>query len=305
MTARLRCLVVVALTILSPCLAFGQKSAVPWVGHKVVAKEQCPLMVGATVVDNGARHRIYTVEKADGDRLWLVAPGAPSGWMHCSKVVPFNDAIDYFNTQIHDHPKSAHAYLRLAAIWNDKREYDRAIASLDEAIRLDPNDPLAFNNRGWNWWSKGDGNRAIADYTEAIRLDPRSALTYGNRAAVRHARKEFEKALDDLNEAIRLDPKYAHAYSDRAWIWSTCPDKKIRNGKRAVASAERACELSGWNYADVVGTLAAAKAEVGDFARAVEWQSKANQLYSEQEARRDGIIRLALYREKKPFRERE
>lgn len=122
MTARLRCLVVVALTILSPCLAFGQKAAVPWVGQKVVAKEQCPLMVGATVVDNGARHRIYTVEKADADRLWLVAPGASSGWMLSSKVVPFNDAIDYFTTQIHDHPKSAHAYLRLAAIWNDKRE---------------------------------------------------------------------------------------------------------------------------------------------------------------------------------------
>jgi tetratricopeptide (TPR) repeat protein len=276
-----------------------------WVRQRVVTKEQSPLMVGTMVVDNGARHRIYTVEKTNGDNLWLVAPGTPSGWMHNSKVIPFDDAIAYFADEIRKNPGSAPLYIRLSAVWNDKGEYGKAIDSLNEAIRLDPGDSIAFNNRGWNRWSMKHYDGAIADYTEAIRLKPDSALTFGNRAAAYHAKKDYPKALADLNEAIRLDPKYAHAYSDRAWIWATCPIAKLRDGKQAVESATKACELSGWKYAEVVGTLAAAKAEVGDFANAVAWQTKANAIYHGKDAQREGYERLALYRDKQPFREKD
>ena len=45
----------------------------------------------------------------------------------------------------------------------------------------------------------------------------------------------------------QIDEKCARAHGSRAWLWSTCPDAKYRDGKKAVASATRACELTDWN----------------------------------------------------------
>ena len=44
-------------------------------------------------------------------------------------------------------------------------------------------------------------------------------------------------------------------------------------------------------------------AEVGDFARAIEYQEKAQGLYEDEKDRKKGRDRLALYREKKPYRD--
>ena len=69
--------------------------------------------------------------------------------------------------------------------------------------------------------------------------------------------------------------------------------------------ATHACELAEWKDANMLCTLAAANAEVGDFDKAVEWQEKANRLYTNADHRRKGEERLNLYKEKKPYRDRE
>ena len=54
-----------------------------------------------------------------------------------------------------------------------------------------------------------------------------------------------------------------------------------RDGRKAVESGLRACELSEWKDASHLATLAAAHAESSDFDRAVEFQEKANKLYAD------------------------
>jgi len=67
--------------------------------------------------------------------------------------------------------------------------------------------------------------------------------------------------------------------------------------------ATRACELTNWKEANHLDTLAAAYAECGDFAHAIEYQEKAQGLYKDEKDRKKGRDRLALYREKKPYRD--
>jgi len=102
-----------------------------------------------------------------------------------------------------------------------------------------------------------------------------------------------------------LDPKYADAYNSAAWLLATCPAAEHRDGKKAVVSATRACELSEWKEAYNLDTLAAAYAEVGNFDKAVEWQEKANKLYTDADEWKKGEDRLKLYKDKKPYRETE
>jgi tetratricopeptide (TPR) repeat protein len=46
---------------------------------------------------------------------------------------------------------NAPTYRSLGLAWAKKQEYEKAINNYDAAIRLDPNDALAYNNRGTTW----------------------------------------------------------------------------------------------------------------------------------------------------------
>ena len=116
--------------------------------------------------------------------------------------------------------------------------------------------------------------------------------------------KRYDQALAGFDELISQYPDYADAHRGRAYILATCPDPKLRNGKEALRSAKRACELTTWREMLAVSTLAAAYAEAGDFANAVVWQQKAQDL-----AARGGFQgsfeadRMTLYKASKPYRE--
>ena len=148
-----------------------------------------------------------------------------------------------------------------------KEEYDKAIADYTEAIRLDPKDAQAYDNRGDAWYEQGgvrqghrrlhrghparpqgrrgvsatgatpgtskkEYDKAIADYTEAIRLDPKYARAYNNRGDAWYGKKEYDKAIADYTEAIRLDPEIAEAYNNRGNAWYA--QGGVRQGHRRL-----------------------------------------------------------------------
>ena len=219
-----------------------------------------------------------------------------------SKKHEYDKAIADFTEAIRLDPKYAGAYSNRGAAWQSRGDFDKAIANYNEAIRLDPKDAVLYYNRGHAWQSKDDFDQAIKDYSKALQLDPKFAAAFYNRGRVSESRGRYDDAVADYNEAIRLDPKYARAYNARAWIWATCPDARVRDGKRAVASALRACELDPTNAASHIGTLAAAYAEVGDFETAIKWQLRTIQVAPASD-KTSLQTRLDLFRSGKPYRD--
>jgi tetratricopeptide (TPR) repeat protein len=51
-------------------------------------------------------------------------------------------------------------------------KYDKAMEAFDYAIRLDPNDTTAWNDKGSALFQLGKYNESITCFDEAIRLDP-------------------------------------------------------------------------------------------------------------------------------------
>ena len=313
MKTRLAWCILAHLATLAPALAQDKD---PWIGRRVFTQHGTVLKVNDQVVDDEGRatslatsgkdrkvSRVYKVEHTNGEWLWLKdEKSGIAGWVQSKYAIPYEQAVDYYTNQIRANPSSS-LYVKRGVAWKEKGENDIAISDYNEAIRLDPTNDTAYNNRGIAWSDKKDHDKAIADYNEAIRIDPKDASAYHNRGNAWSNKKEYDKAIADYNEAIRIDPKYAYPYNGRAWLWATSPDPKFRDGKKAVESANRACELNGWKGAYDLGTLAAAYAESGDFDKAIDWQEKANKLYTDPEDKKEGEDRLQLYRAKKPYRD--
>jgi tetratricopeptide (TPR) repeat protein len=143
--------------------------------------------------------------------------------------------------------------------------------------------------------------RAILD--DAVRADPNNPAAYGNRATFYLALRDDEHALFNLGEVIRLSPGSAVAHNERAWLLATCRDEKLRDGRQAVESATRACELTEGKNPRYLATLAAAYSEAGDFAAAAQCQERAIALLAAT-SRDASEYRKVLdrYRAKKPYR---
>jgi tetratricopeptide (TPR) repeat protein len=289
-----------ALAVLFTASLAHSQDALTLIGQRVVIKYNEPLRIGEVVVKS-KEYRAFTVERADGDWLWLVSGGI-AGWAKQDEVLPLSEAVDFYTEEIKKSPDSWNAYLYRGFVWDAKHEYDKAIADYTAAIKIYPMWPYTFNNRGWTWHRKKKLDKAIADYNAALRLDPKCVLAIANRGLAWQEKGEYYKALADYSRAVQVDPKYARGYVARAWLYATCPDRKFRDGRLAIESATRACELSQWREADKLGVLAAAYAEEGDFDKAVRWQEQANKRYNDPEDRKKGEERLELYQQKKPYR---
>jgi tetratricopeptide (TPR) repeat protein len=215
----------------------------------------------------------------------------------------FDGAIADFNEFIRLKPNDASSYVSRGEMKCHKGDIDGAITDESDAIRLNSNLAVAYSDRGSFKEFKGDLNGAIADYNEAIRCNPNDAETYSNRGLVKQAKGDPVGAMVDEAEAIRLNPKSANAYNNLAWLRAVSPDGKFRNGLQAVEYARKACELSGWKDEGYIDTLAAAYAEVGNFDEAVKWQTECLKFKMPKEEMDQCRQRLALYEQKKPYRE--
>jgi tetratricopeptide (TPR) repeat protein len=89
-------------------------------------------------------------------------------------------------------------------------QYDLAIADCDAALKLSPQAPFAFGNRGTAYLHQGQYERAIADYDRSIALfaarGSGGAEFYFGRAIAYSRLGQKERAEADFRRAVALEP---------------------------------------------------------------------------------------------------
>jgi protein O-mannosyl-transferase len=216
----------------------------------------------------------------------------------------FDAAIIHFQAALQTAPGNVDARFNLAAALNAKGDYAGAAAHYAEACRLRPEDLEARQNLGVALLYQGKMPEAAAQLQEVLRVRP-EASTHHFLALALDAQGRAKEALPHYREAARLSTNNALYLNDLAWVLATSPRADVRNGAEAVRLAEAACRLSGGKEARCFGTLDAAYAEVGRFDDAVATATKARELAlaaGQQDIAQAAEARLALYRERKPFR---
>lgn len=80
-----------------------------------------------------------------------------------------------------------------------QRQFDRAIADFDYAIKLNPRNGVFLTSRGNAYRDKGRFDRALQDYDAAIAINPESTDAYFGRALTfqEKARYDFDAFLNE------------------------------------------------------------------------------------------------------------
>ena len=194
-------------------------------------------------------------------------------------------------------------------IYTSAGDDDKAIADFTKAIELNKatlkrNDvAISYFNRGTSYNHKEEYENAIADFNKAISLDPANIGFYRNRATAYFHTRNHKGEMADLNRALQQNSPKASDYNSVAWFLATCPQADLRDGKRAVQNATKACEMTNWKHGDYIDTLAAAYAEAGEFEQAVRREQEALQLPDMQSKQDEAKARVVLYQSRTPFRE--
>jgi tetratricopeptide (TPR) repeat protein len=188
------------------------------------------------------------------------------------KMTDPKKAIQYMNEAIRLEPADAAAYNNRGIAYDNLGQYQRAIEDYNEAIRLKPDYAAAYNNRWFAYMNFGQYQRAIEDYNEAIRLKPDHAITYFFRGNAYGNLGQYQRAIEDYNEAIRLKPDYAAAYNNRGIAYYD-----LGQYQRAIEDYNEAIRLKP-DDADVYNNRGFAYKNLGQYQRAIEDYNEAIRL---------------------------
>jgi len=206
--------------------------------------------------------------------------------------------------------------MRSKVVLSRQRRIDDALKNFSKAIDLDPSCVGVESNLGHAMLAGGLVDKAIPHLQKAVDISPKSAELQSDLAAALEQRGRVDEAIPHFEQALQLAPHLvrAHHYlgvalvskgqtaqavaqwrdalrddpdnvrilNETAWVLATSLDQGLRDGKEAVRLASRAAELTSTQDPSILGTLAAAYAEVGEYAKAVETDHQAVNLATQQ-----------------------
>ncbi|MCH5246984.1 MAG: tetratricopeptide repeat protein [Muribaculaceae bacterium] len=141
---------------------------------------------------------------------------------------------------------ATNAYVMRAdiAMNSNPPQYEKALADMDEAVKLQPRYAGYFINRAYLRYMLDDYFGAMADYDYAIGLDPLNAIGYFNRGLLRAEVNDNDKAIQDFTRVLQLNSDDVRALYNRAMLY-----KETKQWDAALNDLNRVIE----QYPDFAG----------------------------------------------------
>ena len=148
-------------------------------------------------------------------------------------------SITYLSDAISLNPENELAYLNRGDAYYNLKQYEKAIEDYNKTIELDPENVIAYGRRGDAYGRLKQYESAIMNYANAIDLDPEYAPAYNNRANILFTTRQYEKAIEDYSKTIELDPENDTVYSNRGLAYSG-----LEQYEKAAVDYNKAIELA-------------------------------------------------------------
>ena len=212
------------------------------------------------------------------------------------------EALEDLSKALDLRPGLVPALRQRAALLAHLKKFTAAESDLQLARKLEPTDHVASLQLAAVYVVAGRTADALAIYDEVLQADAKHWMAYRGRGDLYLTNGRQRDAIADFEKALELKDDDSGVLNNLAWVLATSPDESIRDGKRAIELAKRACEVTDYKQPHILSTLAAGYAEIGDFTTAVEWSTKALELGDESQ-KAELAKELESYQASKPWRE--
>ena len=180
-----------------------------------------------------------------------------------------------FSEAIELNPDNALAWHNRGWAYVEQKRYQQALNDFNKASALKPNWELPYFGRGWVFNQRKEYAAAVKEYDKVIELNPKYAVAWNNRGAAKSWLNQMREAVADYDKAIELKPNYAKAYENRGKAHGALGE----DGK-AEADFQRAIKITSSNKgADKIIEETEALLKRGDYTEALELLNKAAELY--------------------------
>ena len=254
-----------------------------WVDRLVWPKENARLRISSQEVSWSLGWLPLKVERVNDDWLWVGV-----AWVSKNQVVLDRDAMSYYTRYLARNPSSSWGYNIRAILHKRAKHYDAALADLNQAIRLDPNNGAAYVNRADVYFQKDDYDSQYRDLKTAVRVEPRNASVHMAMADywyedILWAYESFEDpepksiqtAIHHYTRAISLEPKHKAAYIARGDLYYD-----LEKHEQAVSDYTSALNIPPARHEDYA-RRAQLRKEMGKYDKALDDFTKAARICEE------------------------
>lgn len=193
----------------------------------------------------------------------------------------YDDALADVDTLIEKQDNFMQAKLIRMQLLEELGRDEEALAMLQELTEKLPNQPELHLQLAAHYMDNQQPTLALEQLTKVLELAPDNQIARRLRGDVYLSVGKHREALEDYQAAHAQEPDDPGLLNNYAWTLATSTFDELRDGKRALELAKRACELSDYKAPHILSTLAAAYAETGDFESAVDWSQRAVELARE------------------------
>ena len=211
----------------------------------------------------------------------VIVVGALS-WRCCLQASYWRDSETLFTHALAVTRNNDVAMNNLGIIFLEKGQLDDAISNLQAAIDVRPENAPAHDNLAKALLRKGQVVEAMVHYRKFLEIEPENVEARNTLGTALIQQGRVREAIDQWQDALAIQPENGNAASNLAWVFATCPEDSIRDGRHAVELAEKALRISGGKIPMIYKVLAAAYAESGRFADAIETAQRGAELATNQ-----------------------
>lgn len=113
-------------------------------------------------------------------------------------------------------------YTKLAGIYAETDNYDKALENYNKVIAINPDDAFIYISIGSIYESMGKYKDALTAYTKALDIFPEYKYNYFNIGNVQYQLKDYKNAINSYNSFLETYSGHAEARENLADLISCC-----------------------------------------------------------------------------------
>ena len=146
------------------------------------------------------------------------------------------------------------------------------------ALAVTENNYVIHNNYGGFLYEQGRFEEAVLHVRQALQIRPSHVKAQENLGKIYWRQGKIRQATDAWQKALHIDPDQIDPANNLAWIKATHHDPALCDSEEALRLARHACEVDRYQRPELLDTLAAAYAAVGNYSEAIDHAQEAIEL---------------------------